>query len=105
MPPGNALVFTYLTHPTYLTHSEQQLQRELNLARRAGRGRDPARCRTETAATVDRLGEDVGGRLSEVHVVRQVEHLGAELKRRGSAKGDVFQDREVGRCEFRSRQA
>src|SRR6266853_850759 len=80
---------TYLTHPPSLassgrcelrraspTHSEQQLQRELNLARRAGGGRDPARCRTETAATVDCLGEDVGARLSEVHVVRQVEHLG-----------------------------
>src|SRR6266852_6043521 len=74
---------TYLTYLTYLTHSEQQLQRELNLARRTGGGRDPARCRTETAATVDCLGEDVGARLSEVHVVRQVEHLGAELKRRG----------------------
>src|SRR6266571_1425677 len=96
---------TYLTYATYLTHSEQELQRELNLARRAGGGRDPARCRTETAATVDRLGEDGGGRLSGVHVVRQVEHLGAELKRRGSPKGDVFQDREVGRREFWPRQA
>src|SRR5204862_2258641 len=86
-------------------NSEQLLQRELNLARSAGGGHDLARRRTETAATVDRLREDVGGRLSEVHVVGQVEHLGAELKRRGSSKGGVFQDREVGRCESRPRQA
>src|SRR5713101_1405343 len=85
--------------------SEQQLERELNLARRAGGGRNPARCRTDAAAAVDRLGEDDGARLSEVHVVRQVEHLGAELKRRGPPKRDVFQEREVDGCEFGPRQA
>src|SRR5713226_5986057 len=78
---------------------EQQLQRQLNLARRAGGGRDPARCRTEAAAAVDRLGEDVGARLSEVYVVRQVERLDAELQRRGSLKRNVFQKREVDRRE------
>src|SRR5712692_10345124 len=84
--------------------SEQQLQRELDLARRAGGGRNPACCRTEAAATVDRLGEDVGARLSEVRVVGQVEHLGAELKRRGPLKRDVFQEREVDGREFGTRQ-